>query len=525
MPDDHASSTDPAAPGAAEQERRESETATHRIRVLLPLPLPEVLDYLAPQGTLPPAPGSFVRVPLGQRSLVGVVWDGAGDELPAERLKPVLEVLPIPQLQPDLRRFVERVGAYTMAPPGSVLRMTMSVTEALQPLRPRRLCGASPVGVAALADPSPGIRLTPARRRVLEVSRDAPPLPAAELARLAECGQGVVRDLLAAGYVDEHLAPAEPPHPAPPDWRLPGPALSPDQSIAAQRLVARVEAGGFGVTVLDGVTGSGKTETYFAALAAALAAGRQVLVLLPEIALGAQWLERFRQRFGALPEQWHSDMTAAERRDAWRAVAAGRARVVVGARSALFLPFPELGLIIVDEEHDPSYKQEDGVIYQARDMAVLRASIAGFPIVLVSATPSLETVVNVARSRYQRVHLPRRHAMASLPRIDLVDMRRERLEPGRFLSPPVVMALRETLAAGEQGLLFLNRRGYAPLTLCRACGHRFHCPSCTAWLVEHRFTRRLLCHHCGHVETIPPFCPECLAGGALVPCGDRKSVV
>jgi primosomal protein N' (replication factor Y) len=244
-----------------------------------------------------------------------------------------------------------------------------------------------------------------------------------------------------------------------------------------------------------------------------------VLVLLPEIALGAQWLDRFKRRFGALPAEWHSDVSQSTRRDTWRAIASGRARIVVGARSALFLPFPELGLVIVDEEHDASYKQEDGVAYQARDMAVLRASIAEIPIVLVSATPSLETVVNVARGRYERVHLPRRHAEASLPKIDLVDMRSQRLEPGRFLSPPLVAAVGETLAAGEQVLLFLNRRGYAPLTLCRACGHRFQCPNCTAWLVEHRFTARLICHHCGYSAPVPALCPECLATGALVPCG------
>jgi primosomal protein N' (replication factor Y) len=295
--------------------------------------------------------------------------------------------------------------------------------------------------------------------------------------------------------------------------------LSPDQAIAAGRLVNSVEAGKFAVTVLDGVTGSGKTETYFAAVAASLAAGRQVLVLLPEIALGAQWLERFRERFGVLPAQWHSDIKEAKRRDTWSAVATGRARVVVGARSALFLPFPDLGLIIVDEEHDPSYKQEDGVCYQARDMAVLRASLADIPIVLVSATPSLETVVNVARGRYERVALPRRHAEAELPAVRLVDLRRERIERGRFLSPPLVAELAANFEAGEQALLFLNRRGYAPLTLCRACGHRFQCPSCTAWLVEHRFTGRLLCHHCGHAEAVPACCPECLAAGALVPCG------
>jgi primosomal protein N' (replication factor Y) len=485
---------------------------------MLPLPLPEALDYLGP-SIPPPEPGSFVRVPLGQRSLTGVVWDGAGEGLPEERLKPIIETLPAPRLQPELRRFVERVAAYTMAPPGAVLRMTMSVPEALQPPRPRRLCAASPAGMAALAGAATAAHLTPARRRVLEVSRHAPPMPAAELARLAGCGAGVVRDLIAAGLVEERFAPAEDQESALPDWRLAGPALSPDQSIAAQRLVKNVEAGVFGVTVLDGVTGSGKTETYFAALAAALAGGRQVLVLLPEIALSAQWLDRFRGRFGVLPAQWHSDMSAAERRDTWRAVAAGRARVVVGARSALFLPFPELGLIIVDEEHDPSYKQEDGVCYQARDMAVLRGSLAGVPVILVSATPSLETVVNVARGRYARVALPRRHAAAEMPAVRLIDMRRERLERRHFLAPPLVGELAATFEAGEQALLFLNRRGYAPLTLCRACGHRFQCPSCTAWLVEHRFTGRLLCHHCGHAEAVPACCPECLAAGALVPCG------
>jgi primosomal protein N' (replication factor Y) len=511
MLDDDASSREALPIGG-----RSEGVADHRVQVLLPLPLREALDYFAP-GTLP-EPGSFVRVPLGQRSVTGVVWDRAGAGLPEERLKPIIETLATAPLQPELRRFIERVAAYTMAPPGAVLRMAMSVPEALQPARPQRVCAASPAGLAVLAAAT-GARLTPARRRVLEIlSSGLQPSPR-ELARLAACGPGVVRDLIATGLVDERFAPAETPEVAAPDWRRPGSKLSPDQSLAATKLVDGVAAGMFGVTVLDGVTGSGKTETYFAAVAAALAAERQVLVLLPEIALGAQWLERFRLRFGVLPAQWHSDLTAAERRDAWRAVAGGRARVVVGARSALFLPFPELGLIVVDEEHDPSYKQEDGVIYHARDMAVLRAFLAGIPIILVSATPSLETVVNVARGRYQRVSLPRRHAAAELPFVRLVDLRRECLDRGRFLSPPLVGELAATFEAGEQALLFLNRRGYAPLTLCRACGHRFQCPSCTAWLVEHRFTGRLLCHHCGHAEPVPACCPECLAAGALVPCG------
>jgi primosomal protein N' (replication factor Y) len=519
MPDDHASFPDPAAREAGEETASGSQIGGRRLRVLLPLPLPTALDYLVPEASSTPEPGSFVRVPLGRRSLVGVVWDGSSDELAAERVKPLLETLPTPPLRPELRRFVERVAAYTMAPPGSVLRMTMSVPEALQPLRPKRVCGASPSALAVLAKAQTGPRLTPARRRVLELLAAGPPLPAAEVARLAGCGAGVVRDLIACGLVEERLAPGDPPAATGPDWRLSGPALSADQASAARRLVDSVERGKFAVTVLDGVTGSGKTETYFAAIAAALGAGKQVLVLLPEIALSAQWLERFHARFGALPAEWHSDVGQPQRRETWRAVAAGRARVVVGARSALFLPFAEPGLIVVDEEHDPSYKQEDGVIYQARDMAVLRAALAGIPIILVSATPSLETVINIARGRYARVGLPRRHAAAELPAVSLIDMRRERIERGRFLAPPLVAELAQTFEAGEQALLFLNRRGYAPLTLCRACGHRFQCPSCTAWLVEHRFTGRLLCHHCGHAEAVPACCPECLAAGALVPCG------
>jgi primosomal protein N' (replication factor Y) len=510
MPERHASSAAPLFSRSAERER------VRTLRILLPVPLAGGLDYRLPDGVPMPPPGAFVRVPLGSRSLVGVVWEGEGGEISAERLKPVDEVLRSPPLPDELRRFVERVSQYTLAPPGMVLKMAMSVPKALLPPRPRRGCALSPSGLTALAEPG---SLTGARRRVLEAARETDAVPAAQLAARAQCGAGVVRDLLAAGLLFEQAIAPAPFSPPAPDWRRARPALSADQQRAAQRLVERVHEGGFGVTLLDGVTGSGKTETYFAAIAAVLARGRQALVLLPEIALGAQWLDRFRANFGVAPLEWHSDVAGTRRRDTWRAVASGRAAVVVGARSALFLPFPDLGLIVVDEEHDASYKQEDGVAYQARDMAVLRASLAHIPIVLVSATPSLETVVNVARGRYERVELPRRHAAAALPQTQLVDMRRERLELGRFLSSPLVEALAETLTSGEQALLFLNRRGYAPLTLCRACGHRFRCPNCTAWLVAHRFSSRLLCHHCGHSEPVPAFCPECLAAHAMTPCG------
>jgi primosomal protein N' (replication factor Y) (superfamily II helicase) len=514
MPDRDASSR----AGTATERTAQQLAVGRPLRVLLPLPLPAVLDYLMPPGS-EIEPGSFVRVPLGPRNLVGVVWGEAEESLPTERLRPILEHLPLPALRPELRRFIDRAAQYTMAPPGMLLRMAMSVAEALQPPRPRRLCRPAAAGIAALGEADPEKSLTAARRGVLQALSEAP-LPIAEAARRAGCSAGVVRGLIARGLVEEFLMPeVSPDDMAAPHWQAAGPTLSADQEAAARRLVALAEAARFSATLLDGVTGSGKTETYFAAIAAVLERGRQVLVLLPEIALGTQWLMRFRERFGVMPREWHSDVGQGERRDTWRAVAAGRASVVVGARSALFLPFADLGLIVVDEEHDPSFKQEDGVIYQARDMAVLRASLAGIPIVLASATPSLETIVNVARGRYERVALPRRLAAASLPAVEIVDLRRTPPERGRFLAPPLVAALAETFAAGEQALLFLNRRGYAPLTLCRSCGHRVQCPNCTAWLVEHRYTGQLMCHHCGHAEPVPPLCPECLVAGTLVPCG------
>ncbi|MBM3566351.1 MAG: primosomal protein N', partial [Alphaproteobacteria bacterium] len=271
----------------------------------------------------------------------------------------------------------------------------------------------------------------------------------------------------------------------------------------------------------DGVPGSGKTEVYFQAIAAALESGHQALVLLPEIALGAQWLARFHARFGVEPAVWHSDIGHADRRATWRAVADGEAKVVVGARSALFLPFRDLGIIIVDEEHDGSYKQEDGVIYNARDMAVVRARLGKIPAVLVSATPSLETVANIEAGRYAVRHLPDRHGGAMMPDVSIIDMRAEKLPAGRWISNPLAQALAATLAAGEQAMLFLNRRGYAPLTLCRGCGHRFRCPNCSAWLVEHRSgqTARLRCHHCGFGAPLPGACPACQAEGKFAACG------
>jgi len=489
---------------------RSSRIGARRASVLLPLPLAEPYDYLVPDG-MEVAAGDWVEVPLGPRRLVGVVRGEGGGAVADGLLKPILRRFDAPPAPEATLRFVDWVAAYTLSPPGAVLRMVHGSAEALEPPRP------TPAYRRAAALP-PDLRLTDARRRVLDLlDPDGPPRTPSDLAAEAGCGAAVVRGLADAGALEPVML--RPALGLVPDWRLPGPVLTGAQADAAEALRAAVREGGYSATLLDGVTGSGKTEVYFEAVAAALALGRQVLVLLPEIALAGQWLERFSERFGARPAEWHSEVSGTQRRAAWRSVAQGGARLVVGARSALFLPYADLGLIVVDEEHEPAFKQEDGVVYHARDMAVARAHIGRIPIVLVSATPSLETVANAEAGRYRRLHLPDRHGAAGMPEVRLVDLRADRPPRGRWLAPSLVQATAETLAAGEQAMLFLNRRGYAPLTLCRACGYRLRCPNCSAWMVEHRRTRRMHCHHCDHQTAVPDACPACGAEGSLVACG------
>ncbi|HKJ73897.1 MAG TPA: primosomal protein N', partial [Alphaproteobacteria bacterium] len=383
--------------------------------------------------------------------------------------------------------------------------------EALGPLQPIR--------AYAAGGPEPD-RMTAARTRVMEVVKAGPPRSVADIAREAAVGDGVVRGLIKAGTLAPVDLPAETPAERP-DLDRPGPTLSPVQAAIASELEGIIRSDDYRTVLLEGVTGSGKTEVYFDAMASALRhrPKGQVLVLVPEIALTSQWLSRFAERFGCEPILWHSELGQAYRRRAWRQIAKGEAPVVVGARSALFLPFPDLRSIVVDEEQDPSYKQEDGVLYNARDMAVVRGSLARIPVLLVSATPSLETEVNARSQRYAHVRLPDRHGGASMPDIEAIDMRETPPERGRWLSPPLVAAIGETLMAGEQTLLFLNRRGYAPLTLCRTCGHRFQCPNCSAWLVEHRYAGQVQCHHCGYSQPSPDICPSCQKQGTLVACG------
>jgi primosomal protein N' (replication factor Y) len=477
------------------------------VSVLVPVAVEAPYSYAVRPG-LAVAPGDIVAVPLGTREVVGVVWDDPPDrEIGHNRLRAIAGKFEAPPLSKEIRRFVDWVAAYTLTSRGMVLRMVLRAPGALVP--------EAPVTGVRRAGPPPE-RMTPARARVLaRLGEEGFAWSRTGLAAAAGVSASVVDGLVAAGTLATVALPAEPAG-AMPDLAYGEPKLSAEQAAAAESLRAAVAARRSSVTLLDGVTGSGKTEVYFEGIAATLAAGRQALILLPEISLTTQFLERFAARFGARPGEWHSEVAPRARERLWRGVADGGARVVVGARSALFLPFRDLGLIVVDEEHDLAYKQEDRVFYSARDMAVVRGHLAGFPVVLSSATPSIESRVNADAGRYRRIALHDRYNQAKLPEIVAIDLRRDQPERGRFLAPPLVAAVGETIAAKEQALLFLNRRGYAPLTLCRTCGHRFQCPNCSTWLVEHRFRGVLLCHHCGHFEPRPDHCPS---------CGDTESLV
>jgi len=477
-----------------------------RVGVLLPLPLAGAYDYRMDE---PARRGLVVMAPLGPRESLGVVWGAGEGGVDEAKLKLAVPLPGTPALPEGLCDFVDWVAQYTLTPPGMVLAMALRSRAAFEPETMR---------TAYVSGPEAPKRLTPARQRVLAVAGDGLARSCPDLAEVANVSAAVVRGLIDCGA----LVPTELPEFVPfaaPDPAFAPPALDTEQELAAHVLRGNVTGRRFAVSLLDGVTGSGKTETYFEAVAEALRQGLQTLILLPEIALTVQFLDRFAARFGTRPAEWHSDLTQRERRHVFRAVLSGEARAVVGARSALYLPFHALGLVIVDEEHEQAYKQEDGAIYHARDMAVVRARIARCPVVLASATPSLESYVNARNGRYSYLKLSRRHGEAVMPEVRLIDMRSVRGEAGTFLSPPLREALAVTLGSGEQAMLFLNRRGYAPLTLCEACGHKMICRNCSAWLVEHRYRKRLVCHHCGFETSLPPACPQCGGTGTFAACG------
>jgi primosomal protein N' (replication factor Y) len=480
-----------------------------RIQVLLPQALPTVLDYSAEGFDV--AEGQFVTVPLGNKVRFGVVWSvSERGNLPTKKLKSILSVLDVPPLSAEHRDFISLVAKYTLSLEGNILKMSMPVVAALLP---------PPVQTLYYYGGTPPAKITTDREALLGRLIDQIPRSVVDLALLGQVGEGVVRGLIKCGTLLPISIARDKPYEMP-KCHGNAPNLLVEQAKAATHIIEAKKSGKFNPILLDGVTGAGKTEVYFEAIIDILEnSDQQVLVLLPEIALTSQWLERFEERFGCAPVLWHSDVGTAERRRAWRAVADGGARLVVGARSSLFLPFKNLGLIIVDEEHDPSYKQEEGVIYNARDMAVLRAKGLDIPIVLASATPSFETLFNANEHKYSHVELKERHGTAGLPDIETIDLRAQPPPSGRFISPPLENAINQALERGEQVMLFLNRRGYAPLTLCRHCGDRVNCPNCSAWLVEHRYRNSLECHHCGHTVAKPNKCPTCGQEDSLAACG------
>ncbi|MEO9336332.1 primosomal protein N' [Mesorhizobium sp. SB112] len=487
---------------------RQDSNEKRAVPVLVPMPAERPYTYAVPDG-MSVVPGSIVRVPLGPREVAGIVWDGDGGAVDPKKLRPISEVFDCPPVDEPMRRFVDWLSQYTLSPPGMVARMILRAPAAFDP---------EPWIEGLQRTATEPDRVTSARQRVLETAHDGLAWTRSGLAHAAGVSSTVVDGLMAQGVFEKVMIPPRPVVAAPdPDYALPD--LTADQESVAVTLRDAASRDDFSVTLIDGVTGSGKTEVYFEAIAETLKRGKQALILLPEIALTHAFLERFQNRFGAKPAEWHSDLAPRTRERVWRQLAEGTVRVVAGARSALFLPFKELGLIIVDEEHDPAYKQEDRVYYNARDMAVVRARISSFPVVLASATPSVESRVNAEQGRYGRALLPARFAEAALPDIKTIDMRRAPPARGGFLSPALLGQIKETLGRGEQSLLFLNRRGYAPLTLCRVCGHRFGCPVCSSWLVEHRFRGQLVCHQCGHTEKRPEACPSCGTFDHLVACG------
>jgi primosomal protein N' (replication factor Y) (superfamily II helicase) len=476
--------------------------------MLLPLAVDHTYSYFVPPGAKM-SPGDFASVPLGAKITDGIVWGVSSTSARSANLKTIASRLDLPPLSTNLRNFVDWVARWTLSPRGMVLRMAVGTPLHAGP-EPARS------GVR-LSGPSP-IKMTPARARVLAAAKGGIAFSKAALAEAAACSPGVINALVDEGTLEAVALPPEPVAlPCDPEYARPD--LEASQENAASELETRVKIGGFAVTLLEGVTGSGKTEVYFESAAAALELGRQVLILLPEIALTTQFLDRFTARFGARPGEWHSGLSARKRARLWSAVARGEVKAVIGARSALFLPFNDLAAIIVDEEHEAAYKQEDGVCYHARDMAVVRGQIETCAVILVSATPSIESRVNAENGRYAHIRLASRFNARPLPSISAIDLRIAGPKRGQWIAPKLATAIAGALAQGEQALLFLNRRGYAPLTLCRACGHRFNCSNCSAWLVEHRFRHTLMCHHCGHSEARPNVCPSCEAAASLAACG------
>lgn len=483
------------------------------VGVLLPLPFNEPFDYKV-DGNIDL--GAIVRVPFGREVLVGVVWKiGKTSNLDDKKIKKIIEILPYPPLRSDLRKFVEFTASYNMAFLGLVLKMVLSVKQVFDDPKMQSLYELSGKSLSEAK-----LKNSDARWRVIEFLRVGA-FNRKEIAAGAGVTQPVIKAMIDAGVLKEVLVEKKKEYQKP-VCGFQKVKLTNEQTLAADELCCKV-GNGFNVTLLNGVTGSGKTEVYFEAVEKAFALGKQVLIMVPEIGLTSQWLRRFEKRFGVRPAEWHSALSTKERVDTWKAIINNEVKIIIGARSALFLPYADLGLIVIDESHDASFKQEDVVNYQGRDMAVVRAKYEKIPLILSTATPDLETICNVEEGKYDEVKLKSRYAQAQLPDIKIIDLKQNKPIKGSWgmswLSPILCDKLKANYEKGEQSVLFLNRRGYAPLVICRDCGHRIQCPNCTAWLTEHLRAGKLVCHHCGYMTNIPKECPDCHSENGLTACG------
>ena len=480
------------------------------VKVLIPNVINTGYDY---RLTAPADVGDFVRCTVMNRQYIGVIV-GAGDSnLEPSKIKPIIEICKLGHLSGADIDWIYKMSNWTLMAPGAVLRLVLNVPDAFLPPKVEQLYS---FNFDAFA------KMTEARQSVADAfqSNDNEAMSVNDIINITHVGNSVIKTMIKNGIL------------IPVQWRektvedfvykyrdMGNVVLNDEQQAAADAIAKAIDKNEFSVYLLDGITGSGKTQVYFDAALKAYEKGKSVLLMMPEIALTAQFMDRFKQRFGESPVVWHSNLTAARRREIWRGVARGRIKIVVGTRSALFLPWQNLGLIVVDEEHDTSYKQEDMGNYHARDMAVLRGKIAGFPVVLASATPSIETLHNVATGKYNRLRLNSRFGGAQLPTIETIDMRVSRPEPYKLqedaeeksgcLSPQLCEEIKKTLTDKKQVMLFINRRGFAPIVQCKKCGWVSECEDCSVALNYHKHLNKLVCHMCGKTSPLPKTCPKC----------------
>lgn len=483
--------------------------------VLLGLVFDDVFDYSYDDEL---KIGQLVLVPFGREEHVGVVYKiGKSANIDDKKIKKIKQIINLPLILPSMLTFIEKVSQYNLAPKGLVLKMVLGQKTNQLPKQKIQL-----LGLNIKNENLDGIRITENRKAVFNLLDNGQELDRETIVEKTKVSDNVINAMIKSGFLYKKEVLINEEAPLQQVSLKKQVELTEEQQLACDVLIKKVN-NGFSATLLDGITGSGKTEVYFEAIAETLKLGKQVLVLVPEISLTTQWLKRFEKRFGVTPFIWHSEIGIRDKAKTWKAVCQNNAKVVVGARSSLFLPYSDLGIIVVDESHDHSFKQESIVNYQGRDMAVLRAHLEQIPIILSTATPDLETLVNVEELKYDIVKLRKRYAKATLPEIKIIDIKKDKPQKGvwgvSFIAPLLVDELKKNLEKGEQSMLFLNRRGYAPLLICRDCGHRIQCPHCTAWLAEHRITGELICHHCGFKMHTPKRCPNCASEDGLTACG------